>query len=324
MAYCFRYFRNVKYINMRIERNKSCCDNRKIKITNDGTEMCENCYEISAYIRPDKKEKVVKQKTVVQVSTPSKIKFEEYNLKLNSIYKDDCVAGLKKIPSNSIDLIVTDPPYGMEFRSNKRKVKHDTIANDDNLDWLPSLLIELKRVSKNDSHSYIFCSWHNIEIFCKEIKLAGFNIKNLLVWEKSSVGMGDLEGDYSPSYEIVIYCSNGQKKLNGKRDSNIVTVRRTSNELHPTQKPVNLIEYFILKSSNIGDVVLDPFMGSGTTAVAAIKTERNFLGFEIHNKYHKESLQRIKDIKSEPDMFSDVTELKQKEKEFNSQIKINL
>jgi len=189
--------------------------------------------------------------------------------------------------------VVTDPPYGMEFRSNHRKQKHLEIKNDDNLDWLPKCLEELKRVTKPNAHLYFFCSFHNIEIFKQKIS-KHFTVKNILIWYKNNTGMGDLFGDYAPQYEMVIFCSNGEKKLNGRRDSNIIKSKKTGNNLHPTEKPVDLIQFLISKSSDIGDIVLDPFNGSGTTCRAAQDLQRNFIGIEISPEYCKIAEDRLK------------------------------
>ena len=180
---------------------------------------------------------------------------------LNEIVNIDWKEAITQVSDKSIDLVVTDPPYGMKFQSNYRKVKHKSIQNDDNLDWLESWVIELKRVCKDEAHLYIFCSWHNIDLF-KQIVGAYFQVKNILIWEKNNTGMGDLEGDYASKYEMILFCSNGSKKLNGGRDANILKAKRTGNENHPTEKPVNLIRYLIEKSSNKGDLVLDTFAGS--------------------------------------------------------------
>ena len=203
---------------------------------------------------------------------------------INEVTCIDWQDGIKQVLDNSIDLVITDPPYGMKFQSNYRKVQHKSIQNDDNLDWLESWVIELKRVCKDEAHLYIFCSWHNIDLF-KQIVGAYFKVKNILIWEKNNTGMGDLEGDYAPKYEMILFCSNGSKKLNGGRDANILKAKRTGNENHPTEKPVNLISYLIEKSSNKGDLVLDTFAGSFSTAQACKQKERNWICFEIEEDY---------------------------------------
>lgn len=184
---------------------------------------------------------------------------------------------LRRTENNSIDLVLTDPPFGMSFQSNHRKEKHKKIENDDNLEWLPEWVSEIKRVVKEDSHLYIFCSFHKVEVFKSEIQ-KHFKVKNILIWEKNNTGMGDLEGDFAPKYEMIIFCSNGSKKLKGRRDSNIIKAKKTGNINHPTEKPINLMEYLIEKSSNEGDLILDTFGGSFSTAFACHNTNRNFIG----------------------------------------------
>lgn len=219
-----------------------------------------------------------------------------------NLVNDDCFNLLKKINNNSIDLILTDPPYGMSFQSNHRKEKYDKIKNDNNLDWLPCLISEFKRVCKNNSHLYIWCSWHKIDIFKQEIEKQ-FNIKNIIVWAKNGGGMGDLKGGYGGRHEFCIFINNG-KCLNGSRDTDVIDkAYRTGNEFHPTQKPVNLMEYFIEKSSNENDLVLDCFSGSGSTAIACHNLNRRFIGSELDLKYYQTSLIRIKNHTNQQLLF---------------------
>jgi len=202
----------------------------------------------------------------------------------NQVTNLDWRDGIVNIDDKSVDLLVTDPPYGMSYKSNWRKDKHKAIEGDDNLDWLHDWVKEIKRVMKDDAHLYIFCSWHNVDVFKKALE-AEFKVKNILIWVKNNTGMGDLFGDYAPQYEMIFFISNGEKKLNGGRDSNIIRTARTNNDNHPTEKPVNLIEYLIEKSSNKKDLVLDTFAGSFSTAKACIRTSRDFICFEIEKKY---------------------------------------
>jgi site-specific DNA-methyltransferase (adenine-specific) len=202
------------------------------------------------------------------------------------IYNEDWQIGIKRIENNTIDLVVTDPPYGMDYQSNRRKELHKSIKNDTNLDWLGGWVKELKRVCKDEAHVYIFCSWHHIDKFKQEVG-ALFNVKNILIWEKNNHGSGDLLGDYAPKYEMILFCSNGQKKLKLGRDSNILKAKKTGNDNHPTQKPTELISYLIEKSSNKGDLVLDTFAGSCVTAIASRQKDRNCICFEIDKDYCK-------------------------------------
>lgn len=192
--------------------------------------------------------------------------------------------GIKYVQEKSIDLVLSDCPFGMNFQSNFRTEKYEKIQGDDNLDWLPEWVTELKRVVKDDAHLYIFCSFHKVEVFKTELQ-KHFNVKNILIWEKNNTSMGDLDGDYAPKYEMIIFCSNGTRKLNGGRDANILKAKRTGNVNHPTEKPLNLLSYLIEKSTQRGETVLDTFAGSFSTAQAAVKTGRNFIAFEIEKEY---------------------------------------
>ena len=214
-------------------------------------------------------------------------------IELNKVYNEDCLIGMQKIEDKSIDMVLTDVPYGMEFVSNHRKQKHLKIENDNNLDWLPVWIKEIDRIAKDEAHLYIFCSHHNIEVFKCEIQKYR-KVKNILIWEKNNTGMGDLYGDYAPKYEFVLFCSNGSKKLNGGRDSNIIKANRTSNTYHGTEKPIVLMEYFIRKSSNEDDIVLDTFAGSGATLVGAKNLKRRYIGYEIEKIHFDTTNKRLK------------------------------
>jgi site-specific DNA-methyltransferase (adenine-specific) len=214
---------------------------------------------------------------------------------LNRIHNTDCIEFMEQIPSDYFDLVLTDPPFGMSFKSGFRKEQHKAIENDDNLEWLGDFARELHRVSKDDAHIYIFCSQHFIEKFKIEIQKYR-KVKNILIWEKNNVGMGDLDGDYAPKYEMILFCSNGEKKLNNGRSANIIKATKTQNELHPTQKPIDLIEFLVKKSSKKGDIVFDPFMGSGTTAVACKSLGLDWCGCELEKKYIKTANKRLNSV----------------------------
>lgn len=206
----------------------------------------------------------------------------------------DCLELMKNIPDGSVDLVLTDPPYGMAFKSNYRKEKYNEIKNDKTLEWLEKYVGECFRILKDNTAVYFFCSWHNVDAFKQAIERK-FKIKNILIWEKNNTSMGDLKGSYAPKYEMIIFAHKGRKQLNGFRYADIIKAKRTGNKLHPTEKPVDLLELFIKNSSDENEVIFDGFMGSGSTGVACVNTKRKFIGFEIDEKYFEIAKQRIED-----------------------------
>ena len=204
----------------------------------------------------------------------------------------DCLELMKDIPDESIDMILTDPPYGMNYQSGYRKVTHDKIHGDSGLDWLDDFVNEIYRVSKPNTAHYVFCSFHHIDKFKQAIEKK-FKVKNILTWVKNNTSMGDLKGDFAPKTEFIILFHKGRRLINGTRDPNVLEFKRTQNKLHPTQKPVDMAEYMIEKFSDEGDVILDPFMGSGTTGVACINTNRNFIGMELDAGYFEVAKDRV-------------------------------
>ena len=204
----------------------------------------------------------------------------------------DCLQLMKDIPDGSVDLVLTDPPYGMAFKSNYRKEKYNEIQNDKSLEWLERYISECYRVLKNNSAIYCFCSWHNVDVFKQAIEKK-FKVKNILIWEKNNTSMGDLKGSYAPKYEMIIFAHKGRKLLNGFRYADIIKASRTGNKNHPTEKPVDLLETIIKNSSDENSVVFDGFMGSGSTGVACVNTNRNFIGIEKEKKYFDIAVGRI-------------------------------
>ncbi len=204
----------------------------------------------------------------------------------------DCLEELKQLEDESVDMVLTDPPYGMSFVSNYRNDKYKAIENDADLSWVDEMVYQCWRLAKNNTGHYFFCSFHHIDVFKQAIERR-FKVKNVLVWEKNNTSMGDLKGDFAPKVEFVIFAHKGRRLINGKRDPNIFGFSRTGNVNHPTEKPVDLCKYLMGKFSDEGETVLDPFMGSGTTGVACACLNRNFVGIEKDDKYFEIAKRRI-------------------------------
>lgn len=214
------------------------------------------------------------------------------------LMQGDCLERMKEIESGSVDMILTDPPYGMDFQSNRRVVKDkfNKIENDKDIDWLPELLRECYRTMTNNSAIYCFCSWHKIDVFKQEIEKL-FKIKNVIVWVKNNHGSGDLKGAYAPKHEFVIYAHKGRSLFREKRIPDVMEYPKihSSKLQHPTEKNTEMLELFVRNNSDKESIVLDPFMGSGSTGVACKNLNRKFIGIELDENYFEIAKKRIEE-----------------------------
>lgn len=221
-------------------------------------------------------------------------------LEMNKVNNIDCIEGLKLLKDESIDLVITDPPYLMNYRSNRRvkQEKFDYIKNDKDAHEVISESLELiHKKMKNDTAIYMFCSWHHIDFFKQEFEKY-FKLKNIIVWNKNNHGSGDLKGAYAPKHEFVLYGHKGRSLFRNKRVPDVMDCAKipSSKLTHPTEKPIELLETFILNSSDEKGIVLDAFSGTGSTGLASLKNNRRFLGFELENTYCEIANERIKEI----------------------------
>lgn len=228
-------------------------------------------------------------------------------LELNRIYNCDCVEGMKKMPDKSIDLVVTDPPYlietsgaGIYKQADKQYVKE---LNDIKDGFSTDVLDELCRVMKH-INCYFFCSQKQImpllDYFVRGKKCNW----NLISWHKTNP-VPACGNKYLTDTEFVLFFREKGVKIYGSFDTKRTWYATPLNQSdkkiygHPTCKPIDIVKNFIINSSQEGDLVLDPFMGSGTTAVAAKSYGRHFIGFEINEEYYKKACERIKKEQAE-------------------------
>jgi site-specific DNA-methyltransferase (adenine-specific) len=201
------------------------------------------------------------------------------------------VDGMRRMSAGSVDLVVTDPPYLIDYATNRRKDKaHDfcrPIQNDHNPGLIAEYLCECYRVLKDDCAAYVFCSSKTQDSFKTFARSVGFTVRNTIVGVKNSWTAGDLKAQFGQQYEPILLLNKGRAIFHGGRISDVWEFPRVSGkaQLHQNQKPVELIERCIEKHSLPGDTVFDGFMGSGTTAIAAMRTGRRFIGFEIEPRY---------------------------------------
>jgi adenine-specific DNA-methyltransferase len=205
----------------------------------------------------------------------------------NRIITGDCIAVMKEIPTASIDFIATDPPYLVRYQS--RDGRH--IANDDTSGWLLPAFGEMYRVLKDDSFLLCFYGWNTIDCFFAAWKAAGFRPVGHLVWAKNYYSN---EGFVRYCHEAAYLLAKGEPPSPPIMLRDVLDWQYTGNEQHPTQKPVMAFLPVIMAFSKVGDVVLDPFVGSGTTAIAARTLGRRYIGIEIDPSYARKAEERMR------------------------------
>lgn len=178
------------------------------------------------------------------------------------------------------DMVFTDPPYGYKYESNHQST-HKMLQNDDKiLDFLPCAYAAMKE----DSAIYI-CGSHQTIVNWRPLVDQSFTYKNLIVWKKNNWSMGDLSGDFAGQHELIIFAHKGRVEIRGERARNVWEFDRDPPKEHPTQKPVDLIEFAVTKVSDKLNIVLDLFGGSGSTLIACEKTNRKCFMMELDPHY---------------------------------------
>jgi site-specific DNA-methyltransferase (adenine-specific) len=208
------------------------------------------------------------------------------------LHLGDCRQAIATLPDASIDLLLTDPPYGIDYESPTRIIPFPHMVDDDTS--AATLLDEafgcVRAKLRPSTPVCVFTSWKTL-LEMVNVVANHFTVRRTLSWAKNVWGVGDLEGNYGDQHELVIFADNGPRRLTGRA---LRCDRVGTNQLrHPTQKPVPLLQDLISKLSREGDTVLDPFMGSGSTCVAARKTQRRYIGIEIDQQWYAQALQRL-------------------------------
>jgi DNA modification methylase len=225
----------------------------------------------------------------------------------HNVYFEDCVEGMReRLEDDSVDCVITDPPYGMGFHADRTgdqeygdRVKDwggiegdETI--EDAVELLKDTLGQVVRVLKEGGHAYIFCDWRGIDKI-KPLVENVLNLKNVLVWDKGSMGIGDLSNNWGYSHEFVIFATLGERADPLTEATRNVLEHGRPNRTdyeHPTMKPESLLVELVQTSTQEGDRILDPFMGSGTTAIAAIQNDRDYVGFELDEDNYRPVIER--------------------------------
>lgn len=225
----------------------------------------------------------------------------------NMLLNQDVREVFKTIPDNSIDLVVTDPPYKTTSRGNagtsggmlqKEINKKGQVFKHNNIkpqEYIP----ELYRVLKDGSHCYIMTNHVNLQEMLNVATESGFKFVKCLIWDKGNKIMGQY---YMSSFEYILFLRKGKaKRINNCGTADILRVPNIKlkgedgKNLHDTEKPVELMKIMIDNSSNEGDIVFDPFGGIGSTAIACVELNRKCISVEIDKEYYDIKVDRVKE-----------------------------
>jgi len=212
----------------------------------------------------------------------------------------DAVTWLRGQPAASIDLLVTDPAYeSLEKHravGTTTRLKHSKASSNDWFRVFPNerfaeLFAEVFRVLKPDTHFYLYCDAETMFVAKPEAERAGFKFWKPLVWDKRTIGMGY---HYRARYEFILFFEKGKRRLNDLGIADIINEPRIRGS-YPAEKPVRVSEVLINQSTQSGDVVADPFMGSGSVGVAAVKNGRRFIGTDLNPLAVRHTADRLKE-----------------------------
>ncbi|MCS7076486.1 MAG: site-specific DNA-methyltransferase [Bacteroidia bacterium] len=247
------------------------------------------------------------------------------NLLFNKIYNKDCIEGMRDISDGSIDLIITDPPFAIHFkakRGNYNRTSHhvlegyNEVSKENYYTFTYKWMQEAFRVLKESGSMYVFSGWNNLKDILIAIDEIGFITVNHIIW-KYQFGVVTKRRFVSAHYHCLYVCKNDEKRkffsysrygknerdehnrsLHYKDKEDVWCIKReywTAHQKTPTKLPAELIKKILMYSSQEGDVVLDPFLGSGQVAVVSKMLNRQYIGFEIVEEYYKFALKRLQE-----------------------------
>jgi len=220
----------------------------------------------------------------------------------------DAVKEMKKLKSGSVDLVLTDPPFAIALDKGFKsadywagKVYDDELQSV--LNTVDLVIKECYRVLKDDRHLYLFFAIQHYEYVLKMLKDAGFNVNEVpCIWYKTGgAGAGGSEYAYASNYELFFLAMKGRRPLNKLGQSNVFVEPRVApqRKVHPTEKPTSLLRKLIEQSTQAGELVIDPFAGSGSTLIAAFECNRRAWGCELDKEYYSQAVLRLEKMGGE-------------------------
>lgn len=204
----------------------------------------------------------------------------------NTILHGDCVTLMENIPDNSVDFILTDPPYLVNYRPRSGQ----RVANDNANEWLQPAANGMYRVLKLDAFCVSFYGWTQADQFIAAWRNAGFRLVGHIVFRK---GYASASGYLRGHHEMAYLLAKGRPPKPKRPIGDVIEYAYTGNRLHPTQKPVEALRPLIESFTQAGDLVFDPFLGSGSTIVAAAQLGRDWLGIELDEAHHRTAKARL-------------------------------
>jgi len=239
-----------------------------------------------------------------------------------SIVQADAKKYLSDLPEGVADMILTDPPYGIAFKSNmgEEGFRKDAIANDGFDDWLhnlPSWLRAMKRALKDGGTLAMFCGVTGgpmgkqvapLHHAMREVESVFGYLAKVLVWDRCDMGMGSLGGHYRPVWEAILVTYKGEGPSTWNGGANTTDILRCPRIIpkagdHPTPKPIPVLGDLIETHTNAGDLIIDPFCGSGSTFEAAELLKRRWMGCDLEEKYVRMAQERLDAFRRQPQMF---------------------
>jgi DNA modification methylase len=216
-----------------------------------------------------------------------------------TLHEGDCLDVLRDIPSGSVDAVITDPPYVIGAVSSGVMTSKAGSWSDmmNSAYWFKAWYSEAWRVLADHGCMWSFCNWRSLPVVMNAAQQAKISITSLLVWDKVWIGPGGTQG-LRPRYELIALLAKPAFSIPNRGIGDIVVSKWTAHKPtgHPAEKPVSLVEWLAeISAVRAGGTVLDPFAGSGTTGVAAIKNGFNFIGIEREPAYCEIARKRLAD-----------------------------
>ena len=244
-------------------------------------------------------------------------------ISFNNIYNYDCIEGMKSISRNKIDLVITDPPFAIDFKAKKANYNrtqshviegYNEISPENYPDFTLNWMSEVYRILKESGSMYVFSGWNNLKDILSAIDEVGFHVVNHIIW-KYQFGVVTKNKFVTSHYHCLYVCKNEKKRkfypfkrfsknaksddghsLHYKDKEDVWEIKReywTGDKKTPTKLPAEIIKKILSYSSKKGDLVMDPFLGSGQVAIISKMNERQFCGFEIVKDYYKFAKKRL-------------------------------